>query len=49
MGTCPIMESAINFSKDVIKRTQNFTGRKWIFKAVDEWLSSDLGIVYPYK
>ena len=30
--------SAIDFTPDTAKLTQNFTGRQWVFDDIDRWL-----------
>jgi hypothetical protein len=29
----------IDFSKYILERTQNFTGREWVFQAINDWLA----------
>jgi hypothetical protein len=30
--------STIAFTSDIAKLTENFTGRQWVFDAIDRWL-----------
>ncbi len=34
------MKYTYDFSKIIAKRTQNFSGRQWLFKTVDKWLTN---------
>jgi len=31
--------SAINFTPDLARLTENFTGRQWVFDEIDRWLT----------
>jgi ATP-dependent Clp protease ATP-binding subunit ClpA len=31
--------SAINFTSDLARLTENFTGRQWVFDEIDRWLT----------
>ena len=37
------MQPPIDFSEYVVERTRDFTGREWVFKAVDAWLAEPAG------
>lgn len=36
----PINVKSIDFTKYISELTRNFTGREWVFKALDDWLKS---------
>ena len=31
--------SIIDFSDYIVKRTKSFTGREWVFREIDQWLT----------
>ena len=38
-----ISETGLDFSAYIAERTQNFTGREWVFEKVNSWLSDPGG------
>ena len=36
-------KSVIDFTSDIVERTANFTGREWVFQAINEWLTDTDG------
>jgi hypothetical protein len=34
-----ISQSPLDFSAHIAERTQHFTGREWVFQAIDDWLA----------
>jgi hypothetical protein len=42
-GTAPSRLHALDFQRDVARLTEDFAGRRWIIKAIEDWLGQENG------